>query len=194
MSLGKKICRLGDIFWGTNIALSRLYFVKRYLEMFVSFRFVELPRNMIESRWAVVRFGLFILLAFSFSAVVVPWPTDANNQKALRKMILSYRLAEISHMDFYSYLKSACKKTGIKFESYAALSAYTRYVQMSDTLDHRKLFTELKELEERRYDGLIIKPKERVLVKQSMTMSALAKIVDMAAASDKLAWSKNSTQ
>ncbi len=115
---------------------------------------------------------------------------DSLRQQELRKMILAYRLGELSHKDFYSYLQSACLKTGIKFNSYPSLSAYFQCILLSDHLDRNKFFTELKELEDQRYAGLIIKPAERVLVKQSTTLIAIAKLVEMSMSSEEWAWSK----
>lgn len=117
---------------------------------------------------------------------------DSRHQQDLRKMILAYRLGDISHKDFYSYLQSACDKTGIKFNTYSNLSAYLHCVLLSDQLERNKFFTELKDLESQRYAGLIIKPAERTLIQQSTTLNAIAKLVDMSVASEEWARQKNS--
>lgn len=119
---------------------------------------------------------------------------NSRDQKDLRKMILAYRLGDVSHQNFYHYLQEACAKTGIKFESYSNLFHYLQYVLLSSQFEQNRFFTQLKELEGRRYNGLIYKPSERALVKQSSSLNDISKIVANVSASEEWAWSKNSRQ
>lgn len=116
---------------------------------------------------------------------------DASAQKKLRKMVMSYRLGEINHTEFYSYLEWTSKKSGINWDTYGALKNFSQLAMQSQKLIQPRLMSEIQHMEDQCYRQLVETPLERSLVRQSQETDRLIASIDISTFSPSMAWAKN---
>ncbi|MCG3205888.1 MAG: hypothetical protein KCHDKBKB_02611 [Elusimicrobia bacterium] len=100
--------------------------------------------------------------------------------KNLIDTTLAYRSGNISHANFYEYLRTLSLKNGVDMTAYPAMNAYLRYMLLSESIDGEKLFSEISGLEKSTFDHLMQTPQERELIQESKRVYLVGKLLDFA--------------
>ncbi len=75
-----------------------------------------------------------------------------------------YRAGNLSHADFYTFVKNLCAKKNIDLTRYPAMDQYIRYVLLSDSLDVDAILKETADAEKNIYAALVRTDEERRLI------------------------------
>ena len=82
----------------------------------------------------------------------------------LAQASLSYRLGQISHSQFYNYLKKLCSLSNVELVKWKEMQKYMRYVFISDRIHAEILWTEILALENKKFEQLTTNPTEKEIV------------------------------
>ena len=97
---------------------------------------------------------------------------------------VAYRLGQMSHVQFYEYLRTLCRDGGLPLKRYPAMGSYIRYVLLSDRINPENLLEEVRTLEEDGYASLAKTPPEKKLVLESQHLELIGKLLDFALTSE----------
>jgi uncharacterized protein with ATP-grasp and redox domains len=93
---------------------------------------------------------------------------------------LAYRSGQVRYADFYTGLKTLCRRKGIDLTAYPAMNEYVQYVLLADGVDVETLTDELAEEEKAAYGALAKSGEERDLIAESRWVWRMGKLVDFA--------------
>ena len=91
-----------------------------------------------------------------------------------------YRAGNLSHADFYTFVKKLCAKKNVGLDRYPAMDQYIRYVLLSDSLDVDAILEETTAAEKNIYSALAHNEKERRLITESRLNFLVGKLLDFA--------------
>jgi len=96
----------------------------------------------------------------------------------------AYRVGDINHSSFYTYLKRICTSNGILLSRYPSMDQYIRYVLLSDSLDVDTILKETSKAEKDLYNALSASDEEKRLVRESRVNSLTLKLLDFSLTKD----------
>jgi hypothetical protein len=73
-----------------------------------------------------------------------------------------FKAGQISYAGYYVFLKTLAAQNDVAFSSYPEMNLYVQYVLKCESIDHAKLFSELKELESKAQDRISSTPQHMV--------------------------------
>ncbi len=111
---------------------------------------------------------------------------DAPQTQALMAAGVAYRLGNISHVNFYSGLKTLCVQKGVLLSRFPAMDAYLRYVALTDLINAENIFGDLKKAEATVVASLVRNQSERQLIDESEQLFLAGKLLDFSLTKD--AW------
>ncbi|MFN0118334.1 MAG: sigma-70 family RNA polymerase sigma factor [Elusimicrobiota bacterium] len=163
LSLGKYIEYL------TQLSPSYSFAIQNFLEAFhlesqLNFSLVEQERKQLLS----------ILLA----------KLKKSEIKDLTSMSVAYRLGKVSNARFYEYLKNICGQQGVRLSQFPSMNSYLQYVLLTDQMSFEKLFSDLKELENKTCFSLVKNEAERHLVLESKRIMLMGKLLSFSLTKD----------
>ncbi len=104
---------------------------------------------------------------------------DSAETKDLIARSSSYRLGNMQHAEFYSYLENLCRRKNISLAAqYPSMDAYIRYVSLADALNAEDLIHDLRTAEDKRYALLAKTSDEKKIVAESEYFYLVGKLVD----------------
>ncbi len=109
---------------------------------------------------------------------------NASKSQTLVAASVAYRLGHISHVDFYTRLKTLCAENGIFLSRFPAMTSYLQYVLLTDRIDAENLFRDLKKMESKAYASLTRTQDEKQLIAESEKLSLTGKLLDFALTKD----------
>lgn len=101
------------------------------------------------------------------------------SQSALSDLMgtsVAYRLGQLSHAEFYTYLKKLCQHNGLLLSSYPSLDRYVKYMALSGAIDADALSVELGDLEKKIYASLAKTDREKAVVQATRQYTLKKKI------------------
>ncbi len=98
--------------------------------------------------------------------------TEFSNQT------IAFRVGQLTHAHFYSNLQRLCDAHDIQLAQFPSMQRYLRYVMLSDGIDAKKLFQELRRTEKTVYAALERTSEETALIEQSHVLNLTGKLLD----------------
>ena len=109
---------------------------------------------------------------------------DRHETQRFMNKASAYRTGQISHKGFYQFLNDLCDQKQLSLARFEALDDYIQYIMLSDSVDVKKLLTEVKKWESEIYESLIQTSKERKLVSESRRLYLIEKLIDFSLTPD----------
>ncbi len=97
---------------------------------------------------------------------------------------LQYRSGKVRHTDFYGYLKTLCEKNGVRLSDFPSMTAYLRYVLLSDQIKPEQFLADIHKLEASTYQSLARSKPETDLIAQSRRLHLTQKLIDFSLTPD----------
>jgi DNA-directed RNA polymerase specialized sigma24 family protein/adenylate kinase family enzyme/8-oxo-dGTP pyrophosphatase MutT (NUDIX family) len=101
-----------------------------------------------------------------------------NQTQALAGMSHAFRMGQLNHADFYSYLRDLCDGAGVNFSRFQEMMQYIQYVLLAESIDGAALSHELAEVESQIFNSLAKTEKEKGLISDVRWTYLVGKLID----------------
>ncbi|OVE77126.1 hypothetical protein BVX98_03430, partial [bacterium F11] len=91
---------------------------------------------------------------------------------------LAYRLGQIGHAAFYTFLQDLAQKNKVPLKRFVSLKTYIQYVLLTEGIDADMLFGEVSSLENEIIISYIQTPQEKEMVQQSRIANLTEKLIN----------------
>jgi hypothetical protein len=95
----------------------------------------------------------------------------------------NYRLGNINHEDFYSFLKNLCELHGTNFNLQSHFNSYVQYLSLSASINSEELFRDLAKLEKNLFASMARTSIEKDLVRKSEKLYLTTKLLNFSLSS-----------